>query len=148
LLYELLTNRSPSSKSSANSSTDAPKRHLTERPLPSHVVTDPQTKHELRGQLDQIIAKTIRRDPAQRYSSVAGLSKDIERYLDRGAPGSERSVRGTSWHRWQIAAASLGAIVLTIALLFSLRNKFNWPKSAQTSPPQAAVARSIAVLPF
>jgi TolB-like protein len=90
----------------------------------------------------------MRRDPAQRYSSAAELSKDIERYLDGGAPRSERSSRGISWQRWQFAAASLAAIVLATALLFSLRNKFAWPKSIQTSPPQAAVAHSIAVLPF
>src|SRR6266481_6715832 len=147
LLYELLTNKPPPGNSNGNSLENDPSKHLTE-PLPSHVVTDPQTKHQLRGQLDQIVAKTIRRDPAQRYSSAAELSKDIERYLDRGAPRSEHSSRGTSWHRWQIAAASLGAIVLATALSFSLRNKFAWPKSAQTSPPHAAVAHSIAVLPF
>jgi TolB-like protein/Tfp pilus assembly protein PilF/predicted Ser/Thr protein kinase len=147
LLYELLTNKPPPGNSNGNSLENDPSRHLTE-PLPSHVVTDPQTKYQLRGQLDQIVAKTIRRDPAQRYSSAAELSKDIERYLDRVAPGSERSSRGTSWHRWRIVAASLGAIVLATALLFSLRNKFAWPKSAQTSSPHAAVAHSIAVLPF
>src|SRR5882724_212345 len=147
LLYELLTNKPPPDSSNGNSLENDPSKHLTE-PLPSHVVTDPQRKHQLRGQLDQIVAKTIRRDPAQRYSSAAELSKDIERYLDRGAARPEHSYRGTSWHRWQIAAASLGAIVLATALLFSLRNKFAWPKSAQTSPPHAAVAHSIAVLPF
>ena len=147
LLYELLTNKPPTGNSNGNSFENHPSKHLTE-PLPSHVVTDPQTKQQLRGQLDQIVAKTTRRDPAQRYSSAAELSKDIERYLDRVASRSEGSSRGTSWRRWQIAAASLGAIVLATALLFSLRNKFAWPKSAQTSPPHAAVAHSIAVLPF
>jgi len=147
LLYELLTNRPPPDRSNVNSLENDSSKRLTE-PLPSHVVTNPQTKLQLRGQLDQIVAKAMRRDPEQRYSSAAELSKDIERYLDGGAPRPEHPARGTSWHRWQIAAASLGAIVLATALLFSLRNKFAWPKSAQTSPPHAAVAHSIAVLPF
>src|SRR5207245_6142015 len=56
--------------------------------------------------------------------------------------------RGISWHRWRVAAASLGAIMLATALVFSLRNKLASPKSAETSPPRAAVAHSIAVLPF
>src|SRR5262249_36500460 len=116
--------------------------------LPSHVIPDPRTKFQLRGKLHQIVAKAMRRDPAQRYSSAAELSKDIERYLDGGAPRSETSFRGISWQRWQFAAASLAAIVLATALFFSLRNKFAWPKSIQTSPPHAAVAHSIAVLPF
>jgi serine/threonine protein kinase/Flp pilus assembly protein TadD len=148
LLYELLTNKPPPGSSNGNSLENDPSKHLTEPPLPSGVVTDPKTKQQLRGQLDQIVTKTMRRDPAQRYSSAAELSGDIEQYLDREAPHSERSSRGISWHRWQIAAASLGIILLATALLFSPRNKFAWPESAQTSPPRAAVARSIAVLPF
>ena len=48
---------------------------------------------------------------------------------------------------------SLGAIVLTTALLLALRDKVAWPKAGQTSPLSAqstslASARSIAVLPF
>jgi eukaryotic-like serine/threonine-protein kinase len=148
LLYELLTNKPPPGSSNGNSLENDPSKHLTEPPLPSGVVTDPKTKQQLRGQLDQIVTKTMRRDPAQRYSSAAELSGDIEQYLDREAPHSERSSRGIFWHRWQIAAASLGIILLATALLFSPRNKFAWPESAQTSPPRAAVARSIAVLPF
>jgi eukaryotic-like serine/threonine-protein kinase len=148
LLYELLTNKPPPGNSNGNSSRTDRSKHLNDSLLQSGVVTDPKAKHQLRGQLDQIVTKAMRRDPAQRYSSAGELSKDIERYLDRGAVRSERSSRGASWHRWQIAAASLGVIVLATALLFSLRNKFAWSKSAQTSPPHAAVAHSIAVLPF
>ena len=147
LLYELLTNKPPPGSSNGNSLENDLTKHLTE-PLSSHVIPDPQTKCQLRGQLHQIVAKAMRRDPAQRYSSVAELSKDIERYLDGGAPRSERSSLGISWQRWQFADASLAAIVLATALLFSLRNKFAWPKLIQTSPPHAAVAHSIAVLPF
>jgi len=147
LLYELLTDKPPPGSSNGNSFKNDRSKHLTES-LPSDVVTDPQTRDQLRGQLDEIVAKTVRRDPAQRYSSAAELSKDIERYLEWGAPRSEQSSRGPSWQRWQIAAAGLGAIVLATALLFSLRNKFTWPQSPQTSAPHLAVSHSIAVLPF
>jgi serine/threonine protein kinase len=159
LLCELLTSQSPGSSSNGNQSQEI--RSLTEPRLPSEVVTDPKTKHQLRGRLDQIVARAMRHDPAQRYSSAAELSEDIERYLSGGALRSEHvalsapqlgygnsNARGSSRHRWQIAAASLGIILLATALLFSPRNKFAWPESAQTSPPRAAVARSIAVLPF
>jgi len=148
LLYELLTNKPPPGSSNRNSLENDLSKHLTEL-LPSHhIIPDPQTKCQLPGQLHQIVAKAIRRDPAQRYSSAAELSKDIERYLDAGALRSERSSRGLSWQRWQIAAASLGAVVLATAILFSLRDKFAWPESIQTSPPPASGAHSIAVLPF
>src|SRR5215468_2122383 len=147
LLYELLTNKPPPGNSNGNSLENDLSKHLTE-PLPGHVIPDPRRARQLPGQLHQIVAKAMRRDPAQRYSSATELFKDIERYLDGGAPRSERSSQGTSWQRWQIAATGLAAIMLATALLFPLRNKFAWPKSIQTSPPHAAVAHSIAVLPF
>ena len=162
LLYELLTGKPPPSSSNGNSSQDNLTKHLTESPLPSHVVTDPETKRQLCGQLDKIVAKTMRRDPAQRYSSAAQLSADIERYLNGEAPRSQHSsdseirrspvdVR-SSRYQWYIAAVSVGAIVLAMALLFS-RGKFAWPKTAEISPAGAAstntaTAHSIAVLPF
>ena len=104
----------------------------------------------------------MRRDPAQRYSSAAQLSADIERYFNGEAPHSQHSsdseirrspvdVR-SSRYKWYIAAVSVGAIVLAMALLFS-RGRFAWPKTAETSPAGAAstntaTAHSIAVLPF
>jgi protein kinase/serine/threonine-protein kinase len=163
LLYELLTNKPPPG-SNGNSSQDDLSKHLTEPPLASHVVSDPKRKRQLRGQLDQIVAKTMRRDPAQRYSSAAELCADIERYLNgealRPEPSSDSEIkcshsdaRSTSRYHWYIAAASLGAIVLATPLLFSLRDKAAWRKTPKKSPPSAkstsaATAHSIAVLPF
>jgi len=164
LLYELLTGKQPPCSSSGNSSQEDLSKYLTEPPLRSHVTTDPKTKHQLQGQLNQIVAKAMRRDPTQCYSSAAELSEDIERYLKGKSPRSENSsdseirrthsdARSASRHRWYIAAVSLGAIVLATALLFSLRGKVAWVKTAKTSPPNAnstsvAIAHSIAVLPF
>ena len=130
LLYELLSNKPPPNSSHGIFSRDDLSKHLTEPLLPSHVVTDPKTKHQLRGQLDQIVAKTMRLNPAQRYSSAAELSSDIERYLN-GEAHSQRfcdseirrghsDTRNTARHRWYIAAVSIGAMVVATALLFSL----------------------------
>jgi eukaryotic-like serine/threonine-protein kinase len=164
LLYELLTGKPPPNGSNRNSSQHALSKHLIEPPLLGDVVTDLKTKHQLRGRLDQIVAKAMRHDPAQRYSSTAELSEDIERYLKGKTPHSEDSsdseigssrshARGTSRFHWSLAAVSLGAIVLATVLLFSLRDKIVWPKAAKTSPlsgnsTSAAAAHSIAVLPF
>ena len=164
LLYELLTGKPPPSSSNRNSSQDDVSKHSTEPPLLSDVVTDPKTKQQLRGRLDQIVAKAMRRDPAQRYSSAADLSEDIERYLNGKTPHPEDSsdseirrsrsdTRGASRFSWSIAAVSLGAIVLATALLFLLRDRVVWMKRAKTTPPSAnsastTIAHSIAVLPF
>ena len=41
----------------------------------------PELRRRLRGDLDTIVMKAIRKEPERRYSSVEEFSKDIERYL-------------------------------------------------------------------
>jgi TolB-like protein/Flp pilus assembly protein TadD/tRNA A-37 threonylcarbamoyl transferase component Bud32 len=170
LLYQLLTNQSPPSSSNGDLSQEDVSRHLTEPQLPSHAVTDPQTKHQLQGQLDRIVARATRRDPAQRYSSVAELSEDLERYLT-GAPlrsehfsaalSATKIGRGNlnagagSRHRWHIAAALLGVILLAAAVI-SRGPTVRWLEkhrvggAAPATSPGTVADRvdSIAVLPF
>ena len=163
LLYQLLTSKPPPSSSNSNSSQDALSEHLTGPTLPSHVVNDPKTKRELQGELDRIVTRAMRCDPAQRYSSVIGLSEDIQRYLNGADPrfkhfsgaeiGRGQSNAGsTSRRRWYIAAVSLGAIVLATALLFSLLGKISLLNTAKTlasaNSTAAPTDHSIAVLPF
>jgi TolB-like protein/Tfp pilus assembly protein PilF len=168
LLCELLTSQPPRGISDANPSQQVVSRHLSEPLLPSQVVTDPKTKHELQGQLDRIVERAMRPNPAQRYSSVIGLCEEIERYLKGAGPRFEHFSAGRSaavigrFHlyagsislrRSYIVALSLGVILLATGLLFSLRGKVSWPSTARTSPPggnttSTATAHSIAVLPF
>jgi serine/threonine protein kinase/TolB-like protein len=170
LLYELLTNQSPPSSSKGDLSREDVSRHLTEPQLPSHAVSDQQTKHQLQGQLDRIVARATRRDPAQRYSSVAELSEDAERYLT-GAPlrsehfsaalSAAKIGRGNlnagagSRHRWHIAAALLGVILLAAAVISrgpTVRGleKHTVVGAAPATSPGTVADRvdSIAVLPF
>jgi len=170
LLYELLTNKPPSSSSDGNPSRDDVSRHLMESQLPSHAVTDPKTKHQLQDQLDGIVARAMRRDPAQRYSSVADLSEDLEQYLSGGVPRSENfaaalpaaesrsrplNVGTSSRHRWYIAAGALAIIVLGAAVLLTLpRARLLEKHRIGNAPPTTSpgtvtdAVRSIAVLPF
>ena len=170
LLHELLTNQSPRSSSNGNLSQDDVSRHLTEPQLARHAVTDPQRKHLLQDQLDQIVARAMRSDPAQRYSAVAELSEDLERYLTgaplhsehfSGALSATKIGRGklnagaSSRHRWHIAAAVLG-VTLLVAAVISRGPTFRWLEkhkvggaAPETSPGTVADrVDSIAVLPF
>ncbi len=47
--------------------------------------TTAKLKRELRGDLDNIVAMAMRKEPERRYSSAAQLAGDVERYL-RGLP--------------------------------------------------------------
>lgn len=73
----------------------------------------------LRGDLDAIVLKALRKKPEARYSSVSAMARDVERHL-RGLP--VRARRGTvsyrtrtflHRHRWGVAAA-VGFVLLLI----------------------------------
>ncbi len=74
---------------------------------------------DLKGDLDAIIAKCLRRETQQRYTSVSALKLDLERRL-RGEPVLARGDAGlyvlsrmVRRHRW--AAASVAAIILILS---------------------------------
>jgi TolB-like protein/Flp pilus assembly protein TadD len=170
LLYELLTAQPPRRNSKSNPSPDVELDHLIAPPLPSQVVTDPKTKQQLQGQLDQIVAKAMQRDPAQRYSSVADLSEDIERYLNGAAPrsglfstattaGKKRSrnlnLVANSRRRWYITAAAFAIIVIAAVVVLPRLSVSRLEKhrianaTPATSPANVTdTVQSIAVLPF
>jgi serine/threonine protein kinase/tetratricopeptide (TPR) repeat protein len=170
LLYELLTARPPRRNSDSTPSQDVEPEHLIAPLLPSQVVTDPKTKQQLQGELDQIVAKATRRDPAQRYSSAVGLAEDIERYLNGAAPRSDIFSRATtvaesesgnlnlaasSRRRWYITAAALAMIAIAAAVVLP-RLSVSWLEKhgIANATPATSLANvtdtvhSIAVLPF
>ncbi len=52
-------------------------------PRPSSLVTDAKLKQRLRGDLDTIVLKALKKSPAERYGTVEALADDIERHLQR-----------------------------------------------------------------
>jgi serine/threonine protein kinase/TolB-like protein len=110
-------------------------------------------RRRLRGDLDAIVLKALRKDPAQRYASVAELAADLRRHLE-GRPVAAR--RGT-WryragkivrrHR-AVAAASLLATAAVLAGL-GLERWHRATSSPQPSPMASSTARrAVAVVGF
>lgn len=82
----------------------------------------PVPPRSLSGDIDAIVAKAVRKEPAQRYQSVDALIDDVDRYR-HGRPvgareGSRAYVVGRfiRRHRWPIA----GAMLTTLAILGGL----------------------------
>ena len=74
---------------------------------------------QLAGDIDTIVLKAIRKEPDERYSSVAAFTEDIERYLDdrpiraRDVGSAERAVKFVRRHR--TAAGFLAVLAGTAA---------------------------------
>ena len=79
-----------------------------------------ELRRKLSGDLDNILLKSLSKEPAARYRSAEQFSEDIQRHLER-QPVLARG--GTSWYRagkllqrnriWVIAAVALAAAVAT-----------------------------------
>jgi serine/threonine protein kinase/tetratricopeptide (TPR) repeat protein len=121
VLYGLLTGRHPFE--SVRSDFLALEHAICEtEPRPPSAATahlpDLGLAPELRGDLDSIVLKAIRKEPGERYVSVEHLSEDLNRYLD-GFPvmarrGTRRyqAVKFIRRHRWGMAAATAFVFVL------------------------------------
>ena len=79
LLYELLTGGAlPLRLSSRCALEDAILQHSKR---PSDAVSDAPLRRTLRGDLDTIVLKALRKKPEERYETINALAEDIERYL-------------------------------------------------------------------
>lgn len=112
----------------------------------------------LRGDLDTIVMKALRKEPERRYGSVEEFSQDIERYLTgmpvraRKSTIAYRSGRFLQRHKESLAAAlTVFGVVAGIAMWqvhrVSRQNDVV-PQSAVTQSGKAQARRSVAILGF
>lgn len=120
VLFELLTGVTPWRHSNSNVPTLIRRILDGEIPPPSRIAAQsesaPVPARLLRGDLDAIVLKALRREPASRYETAAQLWSDIERHR-QGAPVLARSAttryllgRYLRRHRWLVG--STAAILL------------------------------------
>jgi serine/threonine protein kinase len=95
LLYILLTGRHPAGSSSQSPAELVKAIVDREPPAASAAValsennslagnratTSEKLRHKLRGDLDTIVAKTLKKVPSERYYSITALAEDLRRYL-------------------------------------------------------------------
>ncbi len=131
ILYELLTGKRPYQTASRNISEIVRTVCEVVPVRPSSVIgiassssprPDIGTARDLRGDLDNIVLKALRKEPERRYSSVEQLSADI-RYHLRGLPvaatpdtWSYRAAKFVRRNRIAVGAAGLLVISLTAGL--------------------------------
>lgn len=99
VLFQLLTGQRPYNISSSSLQEAYHQVCETEAPRPS-TLTAPSSaqlkrlRNQLRGDLDNIVAMALRKDPGQRYQSVQEFSEDVARYLE------QRPVKARSSGTW------------------------------------------------
>ena len=136
LLYELVTGQHPAGRSVLSPATLVRAIAETEAPRASTAVvrqvdeTDTPKDHAarcgttplklqrmLRGDLDTIIAKALKKDPAERYASVTALADDLRRFL-RSEPISARPdtirYRTTSFIRRHVVGVSMSVVFVLL----------------------------------
>nr|WP_223827319.1 serine/threonine-protein kinase [Undibacterium oligocarboniphilum] len=139
VLYELLTATAPYQP--VDRSRAALERAILNEPVaaPSSRLTDKKQHQVLRGDLDAIIQKALKKTPPERYATVDAFADDLKRYLSgdpvRARPGSlwYRSSRLLRKHRWITA----GSLLFTLSLFIATAVSLHQARIAQTETIKA-----------
>ena len=121
ILYELLSGRRPYRVQSRDA---AVIRRVVcdEEPLAPSAGTSMPLRRQLRGDLDNIVLKALRKSPPERYATAADLAEDVERYLGgfpvRARPNRQtyRAAKFVRRHRIGVVATAAAAIALVAGL--------------------------------
>lgn len=115
VLFELLAGRHPYSEKLSGPASLARLLHAANVPRASSLAEGKRAK-AVRGDLDNILAMALRREPERRYPSVAELADDLRRYLElrpvRAHPESVAYRLGRFVRRQKLLAAA-GLLVIT-----------------------------------
>jgi eukaryotic-like serine/threonine-protein kinase len=159
ILYLLIAGRHP-----AGPARDNPARLLraiveTDPKRPSEAATDSDAaarsttpdglRRQLRGDLDTIAAKALKKNPSERYRSVEALAADVRRYLGdepiaaRADTLGYRTAKFVRRHRVGVAAgtlAALAAVTGTAAILWQAREARRQRDEARTELSRSTAA--------
>ena len=126
VLYELLSGRRPYRLKGGTAA-------QLERAILERDVEAPSTalardlRRQLRGDLDNVVLKALRKDPAERYATAAELADDVRRYLD-GFPvravadrPAYRIAKFLRRHRTAVTAGTAVVLSLVAGLGIALR---------------------------
>ncbi len=86
--------------------------------------TPERLRRLLRGDLETIVAKALKKRPADRYASVTALADDLRRYLDHQPIGARpdsftyRAAKFVRRHAASVATAAAGTLLLVALAVF------------------------------
>lgn len=120
LLYELVSGQSPWRSGKASVPVMIRRVLYEDAELPSRAAaaSGPVPARRISGDLDAIIMKAMRRDPAERYRSVSELAEDISRHQQflpvHARDGSTRYMFGRFLRRYRWGVAATAAVLAAL----------------------------------
>jgi len=117
LLYVLLTGKHP---------TATPNTSPLDR-LRAIVETDPARSGALRGDLDNIVLKALKKSPAERYQTAEAFAEDLRRYLNHQPVGARadsfgyRASKFVARHRLGVTATAIVFATIVVASVVAVR---------------------------
>ncbi len=118
VLFVLLVGRHPYNPEGKSAPELARSTLEVDPPRPSELASEVRHERALRGDLDNIVAKALRKEPENRYRSAELLAQDLRRYLAhepvsaRPDTLSYRTARFVRRHRGGVAVGVLTALAL------------------------------------
>ena len=125
VLFVLLVGRHPFSAEGKTAPELARSTLEREPPYASELVADMVRGRTLRGDLDNIVAKALRRDPKERYASVELFAQDLRRYLDHEPVSARpdtlayRAAKFLRRHRGSVLTGLVVALALIAAVIMT-----------------------------
>ena len=129
ILYELLVSASPYrlrgttdaelERAIVTGEVEPPSARVDDAAAARLAISRQRLRRALRGDLDSIVLKALRREPERRYPSTESLSRDIERYLE-GLPVAARpdalAYRARKFVRRHALGTAMAALLLASLL--------------------------------
>ena len=121
IFYILLCGRHPTADPE-RSPVDQLRAVLETEPVPPSAVAERRLARELRGDLDNIAAKALKKAPHERYATVAEFAEDLRRYLNHEPVSARPDSLGyrvgkfVRRHRFAVAAVAITGIALVAGI--------------------------------
>jgi len=138
-LIKAIVETSPARLSDAVASTKTVDAQALNDNAAKRAATPERLAGALRGDLDNIVAKALKKDPAERYASVTALADDIRRYLEhepisaRADSIAYRTGKFVRRNRIPVALASLAVLALVAGLVGTITQAERATRQAQVA---------------
>jgi serine/threonine-protein kinase len=147
-LFRAIVDSEPLRMSSAVAATRTSAPQPATQNAELRATTPDKLRRLLRDDLDTIVAKALRKDPAERYTSVTALADDLRRHLNHQPIAARpdtlayRAAKFVRRHRAPVAASAVLAVVLVAATVVSTQQMLEARRQREQAEFQARRAQA------